>query len=131
MKKLIGFKQAGNILMICMALLAVVHLLILFRVIPYEIVWGGQIQDASSLLLFETVALVVTLLFAMVIALKIGYIRAGRLQIVANIGMWIIFMYFVLNTLGNIASSVSIENLVFAPITVILSLLALRLAVER
>jgi hypothetical protein len=131
MKKIISFKLAGNILLVCMGLLVIAHLLILFRIIPYDMVWGGQIKDASSLLVFEVVALVVTLLFAMIIAMKVGYIKAGKLGIVANIGMWVIFIYFVLNTLGNIASSVSIENLVFAPFTIILALLALRLAVEK
>jgi hypothetical protein len=36
-----------------------------------------------------------------------------------------------LNTLGNLASGASFENLIAAPITVILALCALRLAIEK
>ena len=131
MKKIIGAKLAGRILMISMVGLIVMHLLILFQVIPCQMVWGGQIEDTTSLLLFETVALVVTILFLITIGLKIGYIRTQGLKKVAHIGVWIMFIYFVLNIIGNLTSSSAIEIMIFTPITVVLSLLSLRLAVEK
>jgi hypothetical protein len=48
-----------------------------------------------------------------------------------NAGVWLIFAYFILNCIGNIASAVSIENLIFAPLTVIQAFLTFRLAIER
>lgn len=132
MKKLISAKLAGNILLAALGLLAGFHLLVLFKVIPAEIIWGGQIQGVpANLITLETVALLVTLLFILIIAAKTGYIHADKLSGIVNIGVWLIFAYLLLNTLGNLASGVSFEKLVFAPITIILAFCALRLAIER
>ena len=47
-----------------------------------------------------------------------------------TVGTWIIFAFLILNTVGNLASNVSFERLVFAPITLILAFFAFRLAIE-
>jgi hypothetical protein len=132
MKRLIDAKLAGNILLTAFGLLAIFHILVLLKVIPAEIVWGGQIQGVpSNLVALETTALVVSLLFMLIIAAKLGYVRAGKLSGVVTIGVWLIFAYLVLNTLGNLASGISFERLLFAPITIMLALCAFRLAIEK
>lgn len=132
MKKLISAKLAGNLLLISLGILAIFDILILFHVVPSNIVWGGQIKGtAANLILLEVIALVVTFLFAIVIAARMDYIKAGRFTKAVNIGVWIIFAYLLLNTLGNLASGVSFENLIFAPVTLILAFCALRLAIEK
>lgn len=131
MKKFIRFRTAGNILLAALVVLAVFDVLVLLRVAPSNIVWGGQIQGSQvNLLLFELVALVVTVLFALIVAARMGYIKAGKYKRWVNVGIWIIFIYMLLNTIGNLASGVSFENLIFAPITLVLALCALRLALE-
>jgi hypothetical protein len=50
---------------------------------------------------------------------------------VIDILLWIIFAYLLLNTAGNLASSSSLEKLLFTPITIVAALLVLRLAVGR
>jgi hypothetical protein len=77
------------------------------------------------------IALVVTVIFAIVIAAKMDYIKAGGFTKAVNIGVWIIFAYLILNTLGNLASAVSFENLIFAPITLVLAFCAFRLAIGK
>lgn len=132
MKKLISAKLAGALLLISLGLLAIFDLLILLNVVPSNIVWGGQIKDpAANLIVLELIALVVTFIFAIVIAAKMDYIKAGSFTKAVNIGVWIIFAYLILNTLGNLASGVSFENLIFAPITLILAFCAFRLAIEK
>jgi len=132
MKKLISARLAGNILLVALGLLALFHILVLLGVIPADIVWGGMVQGVpSNLVTLETVALLLTLLFILIIAAKTGYVEAGRLSSAVNIGVWLIFAYLLLNTLGNLASGVSFEKLIFAPITILLALCALRLALEK
>ena len=132
MKTFISAKLAGSILLLALALLAILHVLILFQVVPPGIVWGGQIGGASgNLVVLESMALLVTLLFALIIAMKAGYVRTTRFKRAAGFGMWLVFAYFVLNTFGNLASGVSAERLLFAPITILLAVLALRLALEK
>jgi len=132
MKKLISVKLVGNLLLISLGLLVIFDILILLNVLPSNIVWGGQIKDpAANLSVLELIALVVTFIFAIVIAAKMDYIKAGGFKKAVNIGVWIIFAYLILNTLGNIASGVSFENLIFAPITLALAFCAFRLAIEK
>jgi hypothetical protein len=132
MKKLISARLAGNILLVALGLLALFHILVLLGVIPADIVWGGMVRGVpSNLVTLETVALLLTLLFILIIAAKTGYVQAGRLSSAVNIGVWLIFAYLLLNTLGNLASGVSFEKLIFAPITILLALCALRLALEK
>jgi hypothetical protein len=131
MKKWISAKLAGNILLAAFGFLFLFHILVLLGVIPADIVWGGMIQDAqTNLITLEVIALLVTGLFMLIIAAKLGYMKAGRFSGIVNIGVWLIFVFLLLNTLGNLASGVSFENLVFAPITILLALCALRLAIE-
>ena len=130
-KRIVSAKLAGYILLAAMGLLAVFHILVLLGLVPSNIIWGGQIGDSSAnLLVLETIALVVTAVFAAVIAARMGHIKTGKLKPVVTVGMWVVFAYLVLNTVGNLASGVSVENLVFAPITIVLALCALRLAIE-
>ncbi|HEX6035235.1 MAG TPA: hypothetical protein VFY83_12400 [Anaerolineales bacterium] len=132
MKRLINAKLAGNILLAAFGVLTIFHVLVLLKVIPSEIVWGGQIQGVpSNLLTLETIALAITLVFILILAAKLGYIQAGKLSGAVNIGVWLIFIYLLLNILGNLASGISFEKLIFAPITIVLALCAFRLAVER
>ena len=131
MKKIISAKLAGNVLLVALGLLAIFDVLVLLQVVPSNIVWGGQIQDASSnLILLEVVALVVTIGFAVIVAAKLRYIGGGKFARAVNVGVWIIFAYMLLNTVGNLASGVSAERLIFAPITILMALCALRLAIE-
>jgi hypothetical protein len=132
MKKLIGKKLAANILLIVLFLLIIFHILIISEILPYDIIWGGQVDGSKeSLIHLEIIAIVILILFMIIITSKIGYITILKSTMIKTIGMWIIFAYFVLNTLGNLASDVTIENYIFAPITIVLAILSLSLAIEN
>lgn len=131
MKKLIRVKSAGIVLLAIFGALITFHLLVLFQLLPPNIVWGGRIGGSSpSLFYLELFSLLLTIIFSLVIAAKIGYIRTKSTKII-NVLLWIIFAYLVLNTLGNLASSSLLEKLVFTPITIVAAVLVLRLAIEK
>jgi hypothetical protein len=131
MKKLISVDTTGNVLLVLFGLLAAFHILILFNLLPSNIVWGGRAGSSSSPRALLTVSLIFNILFAMVVAAKIGYIDVSKLSRVIDISLWIIFAYLILNTAGNLASSSSLEKLLFTPITIVAALLVLRLAIGR
>lgn len=128
MKRLINARLAGNLLLFFLALTVVLHFFVLFGVVPATIVWGGQAGDNIAVL--EIIALVMTGLFMVITAARVGYVNAGRFVPVVRIGMWVMCAFFALNTVGNLNSAVSIETLIFAPITIILILLTVRVAIE-
>lgn len=132
MKKWITAKLAGKTLLLLLILLSVFHLLVVFSIIPSSIVWGGQTGNSTSnLVVLELVSPLITLVFILIIALKSGYLKINKFTKSINIGVWVIGVFFLLNTIGNITSAVIIENLVFGPLTLIMAILALRLALEK
>jgi len=132
MKKIISANLAGKILLGAFILMLVLHVLILLQVVPSSIVWGGQVNaDQSNLLPLEIIAITLTLVFSGVVATKIKLLNMGKSNKAVNIGIWIVFAYLILNTLGNFASGVTAETLVFGPLTIIMAFCALRLAIEK
>jgi hypothetical protein len=132
MLKFFSARLAGNLLIIGFVLLALFDVLILVGIAPSSVVMGGAVQNTSgSGGVLIVVALLVTLFFIFLVAAKLGYVQVPRLMPAINIGIWLIFVYLLLNTLGNVASGVTAENIVFAPLTVVLAICALRLALEK
>jgi len=131
MKKEQTVKWAGRILLVLTGLLALFHVLVLSGYVPADIVWGGEAGDSrETLIILEIVALCVTILFMIITAAKMRQIRTGASRKIIDAGMWAVFVYFVLNTAGNLASGVTAEKLIFTPLTILMALLALRLALE-
>jgi len=129
---MIGEKSAATVLLVILGALAVFHTVMLAGALPAGIAWGGQVSGSrQALRALEVAALVVTLLFAGVVGAKVGFIGGARLRRAARIGMWVIFGYFVLNVVGNLASTSGLERMIFTPVGVVVALLALRLAVEN
>jgi hypothetical protein len=100
--------------------------------LPTGIAWGGQaVGSPKTLRTLEIVGIVVTLLFASVVCAKAGFIGAGRLRRPARIAMWVVFGYFVLNVVGNLASTSGLERAIFTPVSIVVAMLALRMAVGK
>ena len=132
MKKLIAANLSGKILIGAFILMLILHALILLQVVPPNIVWGGQINaDQSNLTQLEIIAIAATLLFAGIVVGKMNLLKSGKSNKLINIGMWIVFAYLIFNTIGNFASGVSAETLVFGPLTIVMAFCALRLALEK
>jgi hypothetical protein len=130
MKKLISAKLAGNILIVFMTLIIVFHILVLFKLIPPEIIWGGQLNgNPTQFSLMELIAIVITVAFILVIAAKVH--KSIKLRRLIYICVWFIFAYLLLNTLGNFTSEQFFENTILAPITLFMSFFTFRLAIEK
>jgi hypothetical protein len=78
MEKLFSAKLAGNILLLSLGLLLILHLLVLLKIVPADIMWGGQATSAN-LITLEIIALAVTVFFGFVIAAKTGSVKAAKL----------------------------------------------------
>jgi hypothetical protein len=104
---------------------------VLLGVFTAGIVWGGAVQNSpASLFPLEIISLLVTLLLAVVIAAKAGYIKALRFKAAVNFGVWVVFAILLLSMVANVASGVAFENLIFVPVAGLLAFCAYRLAVE-
>jgi hypothetical protein len=131
MKKLISERFAAIALLSLLSVFLLFHVLIMLGVIPFEIVWGGRLKDRSQMLRSETVSVIINLLMLAVVGIKAKIIEVVLPQLLVRLILWIMFALFVLNTLGNLFSLNQFEQLVFTPVTFLLALFSLQLAISR
>ena len=100
---------AGNILLTILGPVIVFHLLVLFQVIPYTIVWGGRLKSVEEMYLFELVSIFLNLLLLFITLQKTGYIRQVVSEKAISIIFYLFLVLFLLNTIGNLTAKSSIE----------------------
>lgn len=129
MESLFNPNLVGNILLTLLGLLVAFHLLVIAGVIPYSIVWAGKINSRTQLLRMESISLVVLILAILLVALRMEYLTFLSYPAVVNGGMWVLFAFFFLNTLGNLTAKNPIEKYGFGTLTLLMSLGCLVLAI--
>lgn len=106
------------------------HLLIITQVVPYANAWGGRLPSLQAMYAFEAFSFINQLFFIGLAYAKYKNIGNRNVQRSLSIILYIIFVLLLLNTLGNIFSKSTFEAVFFTPITLVMSLMALRLALE-
>jgi hypothetical protein len=109
----------------------VFHVCILIGVIDYTLVWGGRLKTESEMVQFETVSLVLNLVFLLVVSIRMNWIRLRIPGMALTIVLWLMAGLFLLNTLGNLASLNRLETLIFTPITLVLVVFCAVLAMVK
>lgn len=124
---------AGRILLVIMALFAVLHVLVLTGLFPSDMVWGGLADSSpNQLIIMETIALFFTLVFLLIVGIKTGFfLRKYRHTRIVRIGIWIVFAYFILNTVGNFLGETEVEKYIFGPLTILMAILSLLVALRK
>lgn len=87
------------------------HLLVLIGVIPFSIVWGGQVAPMKTLYYLEGVALSVMLFLGFLIAMKNRLIKPIFSDKVLKRMYMVFALFFMLNTVGNLLAETMIEKL--------------------
>jgi hypothetical protein len=130
MKKLISFDRAGKIALSLYLIFIVFHLLFFLKIIPVDIIWGGRFDTYEAAFSFELISLVTQILAAIITAVMMGYFGGRTLRRIARVFMWILFVLFTLNTVGNLLA-VSLFEKFMAVVTLVLAFCSLRLALEK
>ncbi|MBK6263741.1 hypothetical protein JKA74_01735 [Marivirga sp. S37H4] len=118
-------------LIIIFSLTIIFHLLVIVGVVPYEIVWGGRLTNHSQMLIFESVSITINLLMLWVVVSYAGFLRRKLNLKWLKVAFWVMFFLFSLNTIGNLNSSNQTEKMIFTPVTVLLAVFCLRLALSK
>lgn len=130
MKKLISFQTAGRIALSLYLIFTVFHILFFVKLIPVEIIWGGRFSSYEEAFSFELMSLATQILAAVLTAAVMGYFGGITLRRIARVFMWILFILFSLNTVGNLLA-VSLFEKFMAIVTLVLAFCSLRLALEK
>lgn len=86
------------------------HILILLKIIPYEITWGGKLKTNEEMYVFETFSILVNLFFIFVLLQKGVFIKPFLEKKTVSIILWIFLAIFVLNTIGNLFAKTTFEK---------------------
>jgi hypothetical protein len=131
MKHIFTVRRVAFFVILILSLVVLFHFFVLLNIIPYHIVWGGRIKDRSQLLLFETVSIAINLLMLAVVMIKAKLFQLQIHQKFITVSLWVMFALFLLNTLGNVFSINHFERVVFTPLTLVLALCCLKLALSK
>ncbi len=118
-------------ILVILTFFVVLHALILLGIVPFQMVWGGRLTDYSRMIVFESVSLVVNLLMILVVLVRTGLLHLKLKAIVVKLALWAMAVLFGLNTLGNALSNNALEKSLFTPLTLLLCLGCLRLALSK
>jgi len=127
-KNFISFRLAYATLMLLTLIVLIYHALIITGVIAYSNVWGGRLTSIETMYVFEAISLSTQILFTLMATFKYIKIGSNRVQKILTKMLYFLSGLLVLNTISNIFSTSSIEVLVFAPMTFIMSFTVYRLA---
>lgn len=127
----IPFFFAVNTVLILLTGILVFHLLVLFQVIPYGIVWGGRLKSVEQMWTFEATSIAINALLFVAVSIKAGYLKTFVPIKVVNMVLWCFVVLFALNSVGNLFAKASLETVIFTPVTLVLALLSYRLVTNK
>ncbi len=115
-------------LTVILALLAVFQITLALGAPLGRFAWGGQHRVLPTRLRIGS--LVSTLIYALIAVLAWDRVRAIDVvpDVVAQVGMWIVFAYFVLGILLNAISRSTPERNTMVPVTIVLAVLSFLIA---
>jgi membrane protease YdiL (CAAX protease family) len=116
------YKLSINILLGLLIAVILFHIGVIVKLIPYDIAWGGRLQNDSEMYVFETISILVNLFLGLVLLMKREYIKFQFKRKTTDIILWIFLVLFVLNTVGNIFAKTNFEKS-FAVLTLVLAIL--------
>ncbi|TXI83980.1 MAG: hypothetical protein E6Q38_02590 [Crocinitomicaceae bacterium] len=106
------------------------HVFVIVGFIPFSIIWGGKMKTHDDMLVMEGISIGINLLFLGIVFLRFSQRNNASLVNKLRIAFWLFFVLFSLNTLGNLFAETLTETLIFTPLTILLAVLSLRLALK-
>jgi len=103
-------------------LIILFHLCIILKIIPYDITWGGRLTNDTEMYIFETISILLNVFLSWVLLMKGNFVKYRFSNQVLNVILWIFFIIFTLNTIGNMFAKTFLEKQ-FAFLTGLFSIL--------
>lgn len=118
-------RRFGRALLLLSSIVLVFHCLIVLGILPQNWVWAGNAKEYKTLLLLESVSIVMNLILMFVVASKLKLVAAGLNKKVQSSLLWIFVVVFALNTVGNLFAETKVER-TFSGLTLIYVILLAR-----
>ncbi len=98
-------------MIVILSLIVLFHFLILLKIIPYSITWGGKLKNDSEMIVFESISIVINTMLMITLMIKGRFINYQINHKIINGILWFFLVVFSLNTIGNLFANTSIEKL--------------------
>jgi drug/metabolite transporter (DMT)-like permease len=115
-------KLALDVLLGLLLGLLLFHISIIAKIIPYDIVWGGRLKSDSQMFTMEIVSILVTAILIFVLLIRRRYMNQVLPPKIVQISLWVFFVYFIINSIGNLLAESLLEK-VFTLLTIVFSYL--------
>jgi hypothetical protein len=106
------------------------HICIIIKIIPYDITWGGRLQNDTEMYVFEAISILINVFLSWILLMKGNLVKYKFSNQVVNGILWIFFAIFILNTIGNIFAKTFFEKF-FALLTGLSALLIWNILKEK
>lgn len=90
--------------------LIIFHTGVIMGWVPENVVWGGRDYEDHQILILQGVSMFVTLFLIFILLIEGGYFRQIISPKITRIVLWVFFVYFLLNTVGNFLSQTIFEK---------------------
>lgn len=129
-RNIISEHNAGRALTAIFLLTILFHFAVILGFVPIDMIWGGRLKTQEELYVFESISLVLNALMLWVVASRMGYVKVVINLKVIRVILWLMVILFSLNTIGNLMAFNNLETYIFTPITFLMALFSLRLAIK-
>ena len=68
-------KNAIKLFLGLLFLIVLFHFCIIFKIIPYNIAWGGRLQNDSEMYFFETISILINAFLSWVLLMKGNFVK--------------------------------------------------------
>ena len=76
-----------------LSLVILFHLSILFKIIPYDITWGGRIKNDTEMYVFEAISILLNVCLIWVLFMKGNFVKYRFSGTALNIILWIFLQF--------------------------------------
>ncbi|WP_207423026.1 hypothetical protein [Desertivirga brevis] len=114
--------KAINVLLLILVAVIAFHFLIIFKVIPYSITWGGRLKNDQEMYVFESVSILINVVLGLTLMVKGKLISLSLPKVVISFILWFFLVVFVLNTIGNLFAKTDFEKY-FSLLTLLFAIL--------
>src|SRR5215217_2416706 len=118
-------------LLVLLSLFLLLHFIILIKIIPYNLVWGGRLKTDKEMYRFEIFSILINSLFVIVVLVQTNFLTIDMPKKIITYALWLMTGLFLLNTLGNAISKNKLEQTLFTPVTILLAIFSLILALAN
>lgn len=112
------------------ALILIFHAVVMAGFVPVEMVWGGRLKSREELLRFESISIVLNFVMLVICAVRWRHIQKQESPRWMVFLFWAMALLFAFNTLGNVFAETFWEKIIFTPLTLVLCVLCVRLALR-